>query len=105
MDTPTAGQLVKVSAGGPVLDGIVFDAPSSAKIVVAVVDPGRGPVFRTYAPSDLAQRTEAGPDDRALRLLVRRTPPPAGGSGRGGPGAQRGRSGHTRATTHRTTGR
>jgi len=96
---------VKVAGGGPQLDGIVFDAPSRSKVVVAVVDPRRGPVFRTVHPTTLTERTQEGTDDRALRLLVRRTPPPVRGAGRGGVGAGHGRPGHTRAATHRTTGR
>jgi hypothetical protein len=102
---PTPGQLVTLDTGGPRLDGIVFDAPSATKVVVAVVDAARGPGFRTVHPRALAERTDAGPDDRALRLLIRRTPRPAGSAGPGGAGAARGRSGHTRATMHRTTGR
>ena len=94
-----------VAAGGPTLDGIVFDAPSSTKVVVAVVDPARGPGFRTVHPRVLADRADAGPDDRALRLLIRRTPRPPGVAGGGGSGGARGRSGHTRAAMHRTTGR
>jgi len=105
MDTTTAGQLVKVATGGPQLDGIIFDTPSHSKVVVAVVDRARGPVLRTVHPSSLSERTQEGPDDRALRLLLRRTPPPAGATGRGAAGATRGRSGHARAAMHRTTGR
>lgn len=105
MEPTTAGQLVTVAGSGRQVDGIVFDAPSSTKVVVAVIDRGRGPVFRTVAPSLLSERTLEGPHDRALRLLIRRTPSPAGGTGRGGASAEQGRSGHTRATMHRTTGR
>jgi hypothetical protein len=105
MDAPSAGQLVTVNGAGRPVDGIVFDTPSSSKVVVAVVDRGRGPVFRTVHPSALSERTEQAADDHALRLLVRRTPPPAGTAGRGASGAKQGRSGHTRAATHRTTGR
>jgi hypothetical protein len=74
MEPVSAGALVKVAGGGPVLDGIVFDTPSNSKAVVAVVDPVRGPAFRTVHPKTLSERTEEGPDDRALRLLIRRTP-------------------------------
>ena len=105
MDPRTPGDLVTVDAGGPPLDGIVFDAPSATKVVVAVVDPARGPGFRTVHPRVLSDRAAAGPSDRALRLLIRRTPRPPGGATGGGPGAAHGRSGHTRATMHRTTGR
>lgn len=104
MESLSAGELVKVAGGGQ-LDGIVFDTPSKSKVVVAVVDPGRGPVFRTVHPTTLSERTEEGPDDRALRLLIRRTPPPVRGAGRGGANAGRGRAGHGRAAPHRTTGR
>jgi hypothetical protein len=99
------GDLVKVSNGGPPLDGIVFDVPSSAKVVVAVVDPKRGPLFRTVHPDVLTERAEEGPHDRALRLLVRRTPPPVHGGARGAAGLGRGRAGHTRGAAHRTTGK
>ena len=87
------------------MDGIGFDTPSRSKTVVAVVDAGRGPVMRTVHPDALSERTDAGPDDQALRLLIRRTPPPARGAARGGTGAGHGRSGHTRGAAHRTTGR
>jgi hypothetical protein len=103
--TTAVGGLVNVSDGGPVLDGIVFDTPSRSKIVVAVVDPGRGPVFRTVHPRTLKERTEEGPDDRALRLLIRRTPPPARGTSGGGAVAGRGRPGHVRGAMHRATGK
>jgi len=105
MEPTSAGELVKVADGGPPLNGIVFDTPSRSKVVVAVVDPGRGPVFRTVHPDTLTQRAEETTDDRALRLLVRRTPPPARGAARGGNGSGHGRAGHTRGATHRTTGR
>src|SRR5450755_4975243 len=88
MESTSVGELVKVAGGGPELDGIVFDAPSRSKVVVAVVEPGRGPVFRTVHPKSLTERTQEGPDDRALRLLVRRTPAPVRGAARleAGPG-------------------
>jgi hypothetical protein len=105
MEPASAGALVKVAGGGPQLDGIVFDTPSRTKVVVAVVDPGRGPLFRTVHPSALSERTEAGPDDRALWLLIRRTSPPVRGAARGGAGQGRGRPGHARAAMHRTTGK
>jgi hypothetical protein len=96
---------VKVTRGGEELDGIVFDVPSSSKVVVALVDPSRGPVFRTVNPKALTERTNEGPHDRALRLLMRRTPSPArggaSGEARGGPG----RSGFKRGPMHRTTGK
>ena len=99
------GQLVRVRDGRAVRDGIVFDLPSHLKAVVAVVDPRRGPVFRTVHPETLTERTEEGRDDLALRRLLRRTPLPARGAARAGPGAGYGRAGHTRAATHRTTGK
>lgn len=92
-------------AGGPKLDGIVFDTPSTSKVVVGVVDRGRGPGFRTVHPRSLSQRTAPGPDDRALRLLIRRTPPPPRGGAPGAGAAGQRRSGHTRASMHRTTGK
>ncbi|MDX6689015.1 MAG: hypothetical protein QOG15_472 [Solirubrobacteraceae bacterium] len=106
MEAASIGELVKVAAGGPKLDGIVFDTPSRTKVVVAVVDPGRGPIFRTVHPNTLTERPDEGPDDRALRLLVRRTPPPpVRGNAAGGSGNGRGRAGHTRGAMHRTTGK
>lgn len=99
-------ELVKVADGGREVDGIVFDAPSRSKVTVAVMDPARGPQFRTVHPDALTERTEAGPDDRALSLLIRRTwQPGRGGSAPAGAAAARGRDGHTRAATHRTTGK
>jgi hypothetical protein len=100
-----AGELVKVATGGPELDGIVFDTPSSSKVVVAVVDPARGPVFRTVHPGTLTARDDEGPDDRALRLLMRRTPPPVRGAARGGSAGGHDRAGHPRGAAHRPTGR
>lgn len=94
-----------VADDGPHVDGIVFDMPSRTKVVVAVVDRGRGPVFRTVRPDALALRAEGGPSDRALRLLIRRTPAPARGAARDGAGVGRGRAGHARGAMHRTTGK
>jgi hypothetical protein len=105
MEQISANELVKLTGAGPELDGIVFDTPSRSKVVVAVVDPGRGPVFRTVHPDTLSERAEEGPDDRALRLLVRRTPPPARGASRGAKAAGHGAAGHGRGTMHRTTGK
>jgi hypothetical protein len=99
------GQLVKVAGRGPERDGIVFDTPSAQKVVVAVVDPRRGPSFRTVRPGVLSERPEEGPDDAALRALLRRTPLPAHDRARGGPGAAHGQPGHSRAAMHRTTGK
>jgi len=105
MQSPSAGELVTVAADGPQLVGIVFDTPSTTKTVVAVLDRGRGPVFRTVHPRTLSERTAASADDRALRLLIKRTPAPVRGGARGGTGSAQGRSGHTRAAMHRTTGK
>jgi len=105
MEPKSAGELVRISSGGPELDGIVFDHPSRSKVVVAVVDPGRGPVFRTVHPSTLTERIEDGPDDRALRLLVRRTPSPARGTASDGTAVGQGNPGHKRGVMHRTTGK
>jgi hypothetical protein len=105
MDAASAGELVKVADGGPELDGIVFDTPSRSKVVVAVVDPSRGPVFRTVHPKTLTERTDEGSDDRALNLLIRRTPPPAFGTTRGGTRGGRALPGHARGAMHRTTGK
>jgi hypothetical protein len=105
VDSIGAGELVTVADDGPELDGIVFDTPSHSKVIVAVVDRARGPVFRTVHPSTLSARTEESPDDRALRLLLRRTPPPVHGAARGGSSGGRGRAGHVRGAAHRPTGR
>lgn len=101
-----AGALVTVTDGTRQLEGIVFEIPSRTKAVVAVIDRARGPLFRTVDPTTLTLRDAAAPADRALQLLIRRTPHPGrdGGGGRAGPG--RGASGgHTRPPTHRPTGR
>ena len=105
MDSIAPGELVRVADGGPELDGIVFDSPSRSKVVVAVVDPGRGPVFRTVHPRTLSERGEEGPADQALRLLIRRTPAPVRGAGAARTGPGRGNPGHTRTAMHRTTGK
>ena len=103
MESTAPGELVKVTTGGPPVDGIVFDTPSAKKVVVAVVDPGRGPAFRTVRPDALSERTTESADDRALRSLIRRTPQPLHRAARDGSGAGRGRAGHTRAASHRTS--
>jgi hypothetical protein len=105
MKPASAGELVKVADGSAELDGIVFDTPSSSKVIVAVVAPTRGPLFRTVSPNTLTERAEAGPNDRALRLLLRRTPPPAHGAARGATRGGQRRSGFKRGATHRPTGR
>jgi len=105
MDAFRPGQLVTYASGGPDVDGIVFEVPSETKVVVALIDPQRGPVLRTLDPEVLAERAEEGARDAALRGLIRRTPP----SGRGGrsqaKGSVQGRRGHARSATHRTTGK
>ena len=105
MEHTNTGELVTVATGGPDLDGIVFDRPSNTKVVVAVMDRDRGPVFRTVHPEALSERTAARPDDRALNLLIRRTPIATKGASRGGAGIGHGRAGHARAAMHRTTGK
>jgi hypothetical protein len=105
MDSFRAGELVKVAEDGPPRDGIIFDLPSAQKVVVAVMDRRRGPVFRTVHRRTLSERTEAGPDDAALSRLIRRTPPPTRRGARAGSGTGRGQDGHTRAAMHRTTGK
>jgi hypothetical protein len=105
MEQPHPGDLVKVDVGGPPLDGIVFDVPSHNKVVVALVDRQRGPSFRTVKPEALSEREAEGADDPALRRLLQRTPLPQHGAARAGTGIGQGRSGHSRATGHRTTGK
>lgn len=105
MESTSIGELVKVADGGPPLDGIVFDIPSRTKVVVAVVDPSRGPMFRTVHPTTLSERSEDAPADRALHMLIRRTPVPGRGRPDAGSGPGRGSRGHARGTMHRTTGK
>ena len=105
MESISTGDLVKVTTRGPVIDGIVFDVLNDSKVVVAVMVPGRGPTFRTVRADTLGERAEDGPDDAALRLLIRRTPPPIRGGGRAGAGPVNARAGHRRAAMHRTTGK
>jgi len=105
MEEPTAGGLVTVADEGPELNGIVFATPSRTKVVVAVVDPKRGPLFRTVHPRTLSERTEEAPEDRALHLLIRRTPAAVRGRAGDGSAPGRGSRGHTRGTMHRTTGK
>jgi hypothetical protein len=97
--------LVTVSGAGAPLDGIVFDTPSRSKVVVAVMESKRGPVFQTVNPAELTPRAEVGPDDPALRLLIRRTPLPSHGAARGARLSGQSRSGFQRGATHRSTGR
>jgi hypothetical protein len=105
MESPHPGERVNVTEGGAVADGIVFDTPSRTKVVVAVVDAGRGPVFRTVHPRALTDRAEEGAQDAVLRLLIRRTPPPVRGAEALGAGMGGRRAGHARGSMHRTTGK
>jgi hypothetical protein len=105
MESIQPGDLVTVAGSGPAVDGIVFDTPSHTKVVVAVMDPHRGPSFRSVHPDALSARSQAGSDDQALRLLLRRTPPPARGKTRSSGASGQGRAGFTRSATHRSTGR
>ena len=104
METLLEGQLVTVAREGGNLDGIVFDTPSAVKVIVAVPDPSKGVVLRSFHRGALSERTEAGADDDALRALIRRTPSTQRGGKGGGTGVQ-GRRAHTRGAAHRTTGR
>lgn len=105
MSLPPHPELVTVTDGSRRSDGIVFDRPSPAKVVVAVVDRRRGPVFRTVHPSLLSQRDEPGDDDTSLQRLIRRTPPPTGRRGGSANAGQAARAAHTRGAAHRSTGR
>ncbi|MGH2877747.1 MAG: hypothetical protein ACRDLV_15960 [Solirubrobacteraceae bacterium] len=100
----STGQLVKILGTSSEIDGIVFDTPG-AKVVVAVIDRTRGPVLRTVNPKTLTIREQEGPDDHALRLLMRRTPRPSSDAARGPTIAAQGRSGFKRGAAHRSTGR
>jgi hypothetical protein len=101
----SSGQLVKIAGTGTEIDGIVFDTPSATKVVVAVIDRKRGPMFRTVNAKAVRTREEEGPDDRALRLLVRRTPRPVSDGAQGATVGRQGRSGFKSGTAHRATGR
>ena len=97
--------LVTVSGARTGRDGIVFDTPSKSKVVVAVMESKRGPVFVTVNPAQLTPHTEVGRDDPALRLLLRRTPSPIPRGERGRHLSGQSRSGFQRGTAHRSTGR
>lgn len=99
------GDRVTVASDGPVIDGIVFELPSRTKAVVAVIDRKRGPVLRSVAVDALAARADERPADRALRLLIRRTPGGGRPGGSARAGGARGSAGFARPTAHRPTGR
>lgn len=105
MDAFRPGQLVTYATAGPDVDGIVFEVPSEQKVVVALVDPRRGPVLRTLDAKALAERTEAGARDDVLRGLIRRTPSAGRGNQSQAKGSIQGRRGHARSATHRPTGK
>jgi hypothetical protein len=105
VDAITVGELVSVAGFGPVLEGVVFDTPSSSKVVVAVFDSKRGPLFRTVSPKTLTAREQEGSHDRELHRLIRRTPPPAHGAARAAAVSGGGRSGFKRGAMHRATGK
>lgn len=98
-------QRVSVSEGGPPVDGIVVGNPSAQKVVVALVDPKRGPVFKTLAPDALSARDAEGASDPVLQQLIRRNPGTGRGGAQSGGGAVRGSRGHGRQASHRTTGK
>ena len=98
-------ELVTVTDGGRVRDGIVFERPSPTKVVVAVIDRRRGPVFRTVHPSLVSQRADPGDDDESLQRLIRRTPTATGRQGGRTTVGQAARAAHTRGAAHRSTGR
>jgi hypothetical protein len=105
VETVEIGELVRVVGVGTPLDGLVFDTPSRSKAIVAVVDPTRGPVLRTVGLESLEARTQDGPDDPALRSLVRRTPQRVQGAAGGGTTGRKGSPGFSRGPAHRPTGR
>lgn len=104
MDTPAPGDLVTIAAGRP-LDGIVFTLLSGDRATVAAIDHVRGPGFRTVALAELSERTEAGPGDKALQQLIRRTPVPAGHAASSAAGVRNRGAAHNRAPAHRATGK
>jgi len=95
------GQLVTVVGEGNELEGIVVHTAGLVKVEIAVPDAERGPVFRSVHPKRLRQREVRGEHDEALRRLIRR----GRASSRGGGPVGSGRSGHSHATGHRTTGK
>jgi hypothetical protein len=106
MQSPEPGDRVSVTDdNGAIRDGIVFEVPSRTKVIVALADPRRGPVFRTVRPQALSERDADGPHEPALHLLIRRTAPPARGGGAAATGIGHRQDAHTRAAMHRTTGK
>jgi len=106
MSSLREGGLVTVTEGeGRTLDGIVFQIAGPHKLVVAVPDPARGAVLRTFPDAAVTEREEPRPGDPALERLIRRTPAtPRGGRHAGGAGGH-GRAGYARGRAHRTTGK
>jgi hypothetical protein len=99
------GQLVTVLGEAGELEGIVVHSPSLVKVEVAVPEAAGGPVFRTVHPKRLRERSVDGEHDEALRRLIRRTASAGRAGVRSGPGATRGRRGHSHPSGHRTTGK
>jgi hypothetical protein len=95
------GQLVTLVGKGEQVEGIVVHAPSFVKVEIAIPDANRGPVFRSVHPKFLRQREVPGEYDHALRQLIRR----GRADSRSGRRLGSGRSGHSHATGHRTTGK
>src|SRR3954452_25622678 len=106
MSSLREGGLVTVNeGGGRTLDGIVFQIAAPHKLVVAVPDPARGAVLRTFPGAAVTEREEPRPGDPALERLIRRTPgTPRRGRHAGGAGGD-GRAGYARGRGHRTTGK
>src|SRR4051795_12069444 len=91
MSSLREGGLVTVTEGeGRTLDGIVFQIAGPHKLVVAVPDPARGAVLRTFPEAAGTEREGPRPGDPALERLIRRTPAtPRGGRHAGGAGGHR----------------
>jgi hypothetical protein len=64
-----------------------------------------GPVSARCTPARSRHAPRKAPTNRALRLLIRRTPPPVHGGARGGTAGGRAQAGHPRGAAHRPTGR
>ena len=99
----TNGTLVTVATGGPPIDAIVMSVPSPAKVVVALVDPKKGPVLQTVARDAVTEREAEGKHDPALKALIRRNMHAhQGGLHAGGTVQQR--AGFSKPTGHRKVG-